>query len=243
MTIKSILLIADHAETATAGLQWSRALAVQLIAHLQVAWIGIKGEPPIAAGDLKAGTVSVLHQPTLDEAWLARLARHTDLGVIALPRAGSAARDEDMRLFERLTREVGCPLVVLPPRLVAKRIARRVAIAWNAAAPAQRAMRAALPLLAKADAVAIVTVHPDSPLDIGGRLGRFLERHNIEATLEPIIGEERDAGALLAQAVDQLDVDLLVMGAWSRPPLAERLFGGATRHLLGELGVPVLISA
>jgi nucleotide-binding universal stress UspA family protein len=185
----------------------------------------------------------VIHRPTLDPDWLARRARHTDLGVIALPRAGSAARAADMALIENLTLDVGCQLVVLPPQLAPQRVARRVMIAWNGTPPAQRAMRAALPVLAKAQAVAIVTVHPDKPLDIGARLQHFLARHHIESVLEPIIGAEKDAGPLLQQAVDQLDADLLVMGAWSRTPLRERLFGGATRHLLGEIGIPALISA
>jgi nucleotide-binding universal stress UspA family protein len=243
MAIKTILLIADHDATVAATLQWTKTLADQQAAHLTLAWIGDLAEQAVDAETLGTASVEILRHPSLDEPWLARLARHHDLAVIGLPRADPAARDEDLRLVERLAREVGCPVVVLPPKLTLHRVARRVAIAWDASAPAQRAVRAALPLLAEADAVAIVTIDPERPLDVGARLKHFLGRHGVAATVDPIKGREAEAGILIAQAVEQLDAGLLVMGAWSRSALAERLFGGATRHLLGRLDVPVLVSA
>jgi nucleotide-binding universal stress UspA family protein len=243
MTIKSILLVADHDTTVAAALQWTKTLADQQAAHLTLAWIGERAEQAVDADKLGTAAVEILRHPTLDEPWLARLARHHDLAVIGLPRADPAARADDLQLVERLVHEVGCSVIVLPPRLALHRVARRIAIAWDASAPAQRAVRAALPLLAKADVVAIASIDPERPLDLGGRLQHFLARHGVDATLEPIIGRDAEAGPLLAQAVEQLDAGLLVMGAWSRSRLAERLFGGATRHLLGRIGIPVLVSA
>jgi nucleotide-binding universal stress UspA family protein len=243
MTIKAILLIADHDDTVAAALKWTKTLADQQAAHLTLAWIGDRAERAVGADALSTDKIEIVRHPTLDEPWLGWHARHHDLIVMGLPRSDTAARDQDMHLVEHLARNVGCPVIVLPPRVTPTRVARRIAIAWNAAPPAQRAVRAALPLLAKADAVGIVSIDPDRPIDLADRLQRFLERHRIAATPEPVIGRDADAGSLIAQAVDQLDADLLVMGAWSRPPLAERLFGGATRHLLGRLGVPVMLSA
>jgi nucleotide-binding universal stress UspA family protein len=244
MAIKTVLYIADDDRTAVAGLRWTRELARQQDAHVTMAWIGDSEDPTIASEVREAGAaVSVVRHPTLDEDWLVGQAHHADLAVITLPRAGTAERAEDTRLIERLTQNVGCPVLVLPPLVVAGRVARRIAIAWNAAPPAQRAVRAALPLLAKADQIAILTVAPDRPLDPATRLQHFLDRHGITATIEPIVGRDAEAGELIEQAVDQLDADLLIMGAQGRPTVGQRLFGGATRHVLGELGIPILISA
>jgi nucleotide-binding universal stress UspA family protein len=244
MAIKTVLYIADDDRTAVAGLRWTRELARQQGAHVTMAWIGGAEEQAIASEVREAGAaVSVARHPTLDEEWLAGQAHHADLAVITLPRAGTAERAEDMRLSERLAQNVGCPVLILPPLVVADRVARRIAIAWNAAPPGQRAVRAALPLLAKADQIAIVTVAPDRPLDPATRLQHFLDRHGIAATVEPIIGRDAEAGTLIEQAVEQIDADLLIMGAWGRPTVEQRLFGGATRHMLGQLGIPIMISA
>jgi nucleotide-binding universal stress UspA family protein len=244
MTIRTVLFIADDDRTTVAGLRYTCELTRPLEAHVTMAWIGETAEQSIASETLEKGaTITVLRHPTMDEAWVAGLARHADLAVISLPRAGTAERIQDMRLIERLTRHVGCPVLALPPRIVPTRVTRRVAIGWNASPPAQRAVRAALPLLAKSDQVAVVSIDADRPLDVGAKLQHFLERHAIRSTVEPIVSHDTQAGPLIEQAVEQLDADLLVIGAWSRPPLAERLFGGATRHLLGRLGVPIVISA
>ncbi|MBV8168316.1 MAG: universal stress protein [Alphaproteobacteria bacterium] len=242
MTIKAILLIADRDETAPGALQWARPLAKRLDAHLQIAWIGDTAKPAVSAEDFATRSVSIERDTTADPKRIVHLAQHADMTVIRLPEPGTAAYDDEMLLIEQIALEVGCPMVVLPWNLAPERVAQRIAVAWNASASAQRALRACLPLLTNG-AVAIVSVHPDAPLDLAAPVGRFLERHKVAAVLEPIIGKDKDAGALIAQAVEQLDIDLLVMGAWSRQPIVERLLGGATRYLLGRLGIPILLSA
>src|SRR5271163_2404188 len=123
MAIKTVLYIADDDRTAVAGLRWTRELTRQQGAHVTMAWIGDTEEQAIASEIREAGSaVSVVRHPTLDEDWLAGLAHHADLAVITLPRAGTTERAEDMRLIERLARNVGCPILVLPPLVVADRV-------------------------------------------------------------------------------------------------------------------------
>lgn len=243
MTIKAILLVSDRDETAPGALQWTRALAWRLGAHLQVAWIGDTTKPAVSAEDIASGLVSIERETVADPVRITRLAQHADMTVTRLPEPGTAAHDDEMILIEQIALGVGCPMVILPWNLAPGRVAKRVAVAWNASAGVQRALRACFPLFRNDGAIAIVSIHPDAPLDLAAPVGRFLERHRVAAILEPIIGRDKDAGPLIAQAVEQLDADLLVMGAWSRQPIVEWLLGGATRHLLGRLGIPILLSA
>jgi len=244
MTIKTILFVAIDRGSAAAGLDWARELARQQAAHLAMALVGETAEPSISERlENAAPAAAVLRHTTLDEAWIAQQARHADLVVMALPQTRSADSGDEIKLIEALARNIGCPVVTLPPRIVPDRIARRVAIAWDASPPAQRAVRAALPLLAKADVVAIVTIDPEHPIDLAAQLQHFLDRHGITATAHPIIGRDAECGALLEEAIDQLDADLLVMGARGRPSAAEWLLGKTTCHLLGRVGIPIMVSA
>jgi len=244
MTIKTILFVATDRGSAAAGLDWARDLARQQAAHLAMALVGEPAEPSIAERlESAAPAATVLRHATLDEAWIAQQARHADLVVMALPQTRSADGGDEIKLIEALAHTVGCPIVTLPPRIVPDRVARRVAIAWDGSPPAQRAVRAALPLLAKADVVGIVTIDPEHPIDLATQLQHFLDRHGITATAEPIIGKDAECGALLEQAVDQLDADLLVMGARGHPRVPKWLLGGTTCHVIGRVGIPIMVSA
>ena len=49
-------------------------------------------------------------------------------------------------------------------------------------------------------------------------------------------------GDELLSRVSDLGCDLIVMGAYGRSRFREMVFGGATRHLLNHMTVPVLMS-
>jgi nucleotide-binding universal stress UspA family protein len=49
------------------------------------------------------------------------------------------------------------------------------------------------------------------------------------------------AGVFLLHVVGAFDADLLVMGAYGRSRMRERVFGGATRRVLEEALIPVLM--
>jgi nucleotide-binding universal stress UspA family protein len=49
------------------------------------------------------------------------------------------------------------------------------------------------------------------------------------------------AGEILLKEVENIDADLLVMGAYGHSRMHERVFGGATRHVLEQATVPLLM--
>jgi nucleotide-binding universal stress UspA family protein len=141
----------------------------------------------------------------------------------------------------------GRPVLVVPYAGEFAVIGRRVLIAWDGTREASRALHDALPLIAKAEAVTVMTVHArEADLDKSRpslhRVVRHLERHGIAArTEEAVRGDVPVADLLLSRAAD-LDVDLMVTGAYHHSQFREALLGGVSRDLLDHMTVPVLMA-
>ena len=69
-----------------------------------------------------------------------------------------------------------------------------------------------------------------------------LSRHGIRAEAQTLSARDIDAGDMLLSVVADDGADLLVMGAYGQPRLRELVLGGATRQILRQMTVPVLMS-
>lgn len=173
-----------------------------------------------------------------------RAARHANLTVI-----GPHPRDDDEELpgddlLHELVLGAGRPVLLVPDPAPAGPVARRVLVAWNGTREASRALADALPLLARAEQVTILSVLAEHETgDPGlGEVTRHLLRNGITAEAKVLHAGGHDAGAALAAQVKALSADLLVMGAYGRSRLREVVLGGATRHVLRHLSIPVLMA-
>ncbi len=148
---------------------------------------------------------------------------------------------------EQVVVAAGRPMLVVPYAGEFGAIGRRVLVAWDGTREAARALHDALPLIAKAEAVTIVTVRAqEAGFERDGpsltRVVRHLQRHGL-----PARGEEAPQGdlsvsdVLLSRASDH-DVDLIVAGAYHHSQLREALLGGVSRDLLDHITVPLLMS-
>jgi nucleotide-binding universal stress UspA family protein len=137
----------------------------------------------------------------------------------------------------------GRPLLVIPYIGIGSTIGKRVLIAWDGSRESARALNDSLALIANAESVEIVTLDADSEnRDIAGDARRHLVRHGIDAELlELPSGDLEVEQALLARCSDR-SIDLLVMGAYGHSRLREKILGGATRDILKEMTIPVLMS-
>jgi nucleotide-binding universal stress UspA family protein len=81
--------------------------------------------------------------------------------------------------------------------------------------------------------------HGDVP---GADISLFLARHNIKTEATQVFADDIDVGDMLLSRAADLGSDLLVMGAYGRSRLTELVLGGATRHILQQMTVPVLMS-
>jgi len=131
----------------------------------------------------------------------------------------------------------GRPLLVLPqkPRRHAR---RRILIAWNQGLNAATAMSAALPLLGRAEQVHIVCCGKESmPGPKMAHARNYLLHWGIESQLHRRQG--RDPAGEILSTYKAVNCNLLVMGAYSRGHLRERILGGVTHELLLKKDVPV----
>jgi nucleotide-binding universal stress UspA family protein len=172
--------------------------------------------------------------------------RTADLVVI-----GRARGDEAVSLgrLQAVLGGIGRPLLIAaaqcPPSLV-----DTIVIAWKDSAEAARAVGAAMPFIARAGQVVVLTIGeeaapdslPDAPsLASCARLVATLLRHNPQVrALHVPLGEGSGAEALLAAAAE-VRASLLVMGGYGHGELREMVFGGFTRSVLSAAPMPVLM--
>jgi len=161
----------------------------------------------------------------------------SDLIVVSRPgrKGGKLA---SMFLMEALLNS-SRPVLVLPPKRI-RAPARHVAIAWNQSPEAGKAVAMALPLLRAAEAVTIITVGEQR---IHGpkssHLARYLRHHGIKA--DCVRARSADVAGAITGASRDAGADMILMGAYSRHRLAERLFGGVTDEILRGASLPVMM--
>ena len=144
----------------------------------------------------------------------------------------------------------------------ASRPLRRALVAWADTRESARAVRDALPLLARAAHVELVSFAKDAQGEGAShrasleRMVSYLAQHGVRATptmlrqAEPTVGERMGRGvvpdvavadALLSHAAD-MHADFIVMGGYGHSRLWELVLGGVTRTMLETMTVPVLMS-
>lgn len=178
---------------------------------------------------------------------LTRHARYADLAVL-----GQFDPDEEQYeglagLVEEVILAAGRPVLVIPYAGRFETLGERVLLAWNASREATRAANDALPILERARQVTVMNVDPqrrpaedgDVP---GADLALHLARHGVKAEASAAFGGDIDVGDVLLSRAADLSADLIVMGAYGRSRLRELVLGGASRHILGHMTVPVLMS-
>ena len=159
-------------------------------------------------------------------------ARYADLAVLG-------QSDPDHQRFGAAVPEAvllgsGRPVLVVPYIGAKPPLGRRVLAMWNASREAARAVNDALPLIAAAESVTVLSINPargtagegDLPAAV---IAHHLARHGVKAESA-------------YTAADGLGADLIVMGGYGHSRTRELVLGGATRTLLRHMTVPVLLS-
>ena len=148
---------------------------------------------------------------------------------------------------ERIIIESGRPVLVVPNAGRFPKIGDRATIAWNTRREAARAVFDALPLLKDAQRVRIVWVNPQEDKSTsrdlpGAEIAATLARHGVKCETATAVSGEISVGDVILSGLTDDAADLLVMGAWGHSRMRELVFGGATRHILEHMTVPVLMS-
>jgi len=183
----------------------------------------------------------LLVMPYASLAPLVDLARLHDLVMLPVPEADAF----DRPCVQTVLFGSGRPTLLLPSGGKRLRGLGRIVVAWDYSREAARALSDALPLLALAREVRIVTVFGEKHLQTtatAGDVEHFMSRHRIKYSFNRISFEGGNIGPFLMDYAMGVDADLLVMGAYGHSRLREFVLGGATREILREPLLPVLMS-
>ncbi len=167
-------------------------------------------------------------------------ARYYDLAV--LPWSGETVAAQDMT--QSVVFGSGRPAILVPPSARPAPL-DHIAIAWDASRVAARALGDALPLLAEGGVISVLTVRDEKPLsgsNLADALASSLVKRGFNATpLETTLGKQTIAEALQDLALSN-GAQLLAMGGFGHSRIRDFVLGGATKGILTQLRLPILLS-
>lgn len=171
------------------------------------------------------------------------LGRVFDLVVVEQParQASLAEATLEDALFES-----GRPVVMAPAAVPGGHwdsIGRRIVIAWNGSTETARTVAFAMPFLKRAQSVQVVSVEGAmTPGPSGEDLAQSLTRHGISTLARHVTPRDRSPGQVFLDEARAIGADLLVKGAYTQSRLRQMIFGGATRHIIMEAMLPVILA-
>jgi len=140
--------------------------------------------------------------------------------------------------------ESGRP-VMMVPKVAPASLGEIVAVAWNGSTETATTVAVAMPFLEKAKEVVVVAVGPQhmpEPGPTGDELARALERHGLKVSLRTAFGRQKPQGESFLQEAMAGGADLMLKGAYTQSRIRQMIFGGATRHIIMESKIPVVMS-
>lgn len=176
---------------------------------------------------------------------VAHRARFNDLIILPRPYGKGCGQEQEI-IVETALFEGNVPTLVIPPKAKSTAQASRIIVAWNESSEAMSAVRAALPALIAADSVNIVVIDPPQHgpdrSDPGGALSQMLVRHGVKAEITVLAKTMPRVSDVMLRHARDMNADMLVMGAYGHSRFSEAILGGATRNMLENASVPVLMA-
>jgi nucleotide-binding universal stress UspA family protein len=188
--------------------------------------------------NISVGTPTVALGVSLDAAMVE--ARHYDLAL--LPWSAETLSAQDMA--QSLLFGSGVPVILVPPQTVANSV-HHIAVAWDGSRVATRALCDALPLLATGGHISVLTVEGEKSLSgsiIAQTLAASLKRRGYTAKAVNITLGDRTIAAALQDTALSEGAQLMAMGGFGHSRLRDFILGGATKGVLSDLRLAVLLS-
>lgn len=173
---------------------------------------------------------------------LARNATYADLAVVSQSSPSNLEEVLFDHLPDRLPFAAPCPTLVVPQGLDVREVGRRVLVAWKETRECSRAVRDALPFLAAAEDVLLLSVEENgSEAQSLPHAQAWLAHHNVKARTN-LVKERGRVGDVLMDKAVKGGYDMMVMGGYGHSRLRELVLGGATHEVLTRARLPVLMS-
>ena len=139
--------------------------------------------------------------------------------------------------------ESGRPLLIAPPS-PPREIATNILVAWNNSTEQARTTAFAMPLLHQAERVTVLNVEGGAavPGPSAAQIVQYLQRNGIAAVPMTVGLDGGTTGEAILRVAQSLGCDLLIKGAYTQSRLRQMIFGGATRHILANATLPVVMA-
>jgi nucleotide-binding universal stress UspA family protein len=169
--------------------------------------------------------------------------------------AGSMGRAFDLITVEQPTKlaslaeatledalfESGRLVVMAPPSLPAD-FGNTIAVAWNGSTETARTLALSMPFLKEAKEVRVISVESGmTPGPSAADVATSLARHGISVTSRHVATRSPPGQVFLDEA-RAAGADLMVKGAYTQSRIRQMIFGGATRQIINETVIPVLMA-
>jgi len=140
--------------------------------------------------------------------------------------------------------ESGRP-VMMVPKLGSPTLGEKIAIAWNGSTETALTVALSMPFLQQAREVIVVTVGPQhmpEPGPTGEELARGLEGHGFSVSMRTAVGRQKPQGESFLREAMAAGADLMLKGAYTQSRIRQMIFGGATRHIIMDSRIPVIMA-
>ena len=145
--------------------------------------------------------------------------------------------------LQNLIIPIGRPVLILPLKGKTTLEFDDITLAWKNSRESARAVFDALPILENSRSTHIIGVDEAVPRVLeAGEIATTLSRHNINVDIINLVSKGMPTGEAILSAAKDNGSGLLVMGAYGHSRLTEFILGGATRYVLQNLDLPVLMS-
>ena len=191
-----------------------------------------------AGVDITTGAVAS-NAPSLNDT-AAVQARYHDFVLCALEANNSTSR----RTAQTIVFGSGRPTILLPAGDPVTKL-HNVAIAWDGSRVAARAVADAHHVLRRASKITVLTVTGEKFLDetdAARRLAQGLSARGLSAEAMAFGTEDCPVEVSLQKRALEIGADLMVMGAFGHSRLRDFVLGGATKGILTDLRLPILLS-
>ena len=161
--------------------------------------------------------------------------------LIVMPQPGALPKMPES-VFETALFDSGRPVLVVPPRFSGI-VGKKILFAWNGSTESARAISLAMPVLARAESIDVLSVDGAMvPGPSSSEIADSLRSHGLNVTSQHIKPGTRSAGQTIVDTAIAGGCDLIVKGAYTQSRLRQMIFGGMTRHLIMHSPLPVLFS-
>lgn len=172
-------------------------------------------------------------------------ARAADLVIFPEPAEGTAL---GRHRLEELVLASGRPVLALPTDWVGRVLGKDILVAWDGGREATRAVFDAVPLLANARQVRIVSVQgfldePVRQFTPADQIAATLSRHGIRTECHTFRSTRGSVRAELQAQVLDTGADMVVMGCYGHSRFREMVLGGVSRDMLKDIPFPLLLAS